>query len=427
MDSIRQILNYTPKTKIYYGWIVLAVASFGTFACTGVSQQTIVAVQTIILNETGWDRTQFALGISTGTWVVGFLTPIFGRLADKYGPRFMMPAAVILVGICFYIIGDANAIWKFYFGYIIARGLGTPILVTSMPKNVAVNFFFKKRNLAMGFVYMARPFYAAGNIQLISNWAYSWRNGYKILGLYAFVICIPMLLILRKNPESIGLLPDGKLPSSKLGYSTANKVSTNEISWNVSEALKTNTFWYICIAQFLAITVLGTIGFQAVPYLNDTGLSLSIAVLAWTLASLVDSAFNPICGLLADKYSPRKVYFVVLPLSLIATSLFLFIDGGILGFVVVLMWAAASGGLEVLGNMLIAKYYGRNSYGAISGILGTFQIGGLGIGPTLAALLSKVFVSYKPIFALCVIMYFVAFIFLFLAKKPVYVKQLDSE
>jgi len=116
-----------------------------------------------------------------------------------------------------------------------------------------------------------------------------------------------------------------------------------------------------------------------------------------------------------------------LPLSLIATSLFLFIDGGILGFVVVLMWAAASGGLEVLGNMLIAKYYGRNSYGAISGILGTFQIGGLGIGPTLAALLSKVFVSYKPIFALCVIMYFVAFIFLFLAKKPVYVKQLDSE
>ena len=178
MASIKQILNYTPKTKIYYGWIVLLTASLGTFACTGVSQQTIVAIQTIMLSETGWDRTQFALGISAGTWTVGFLTPIFGRLADKYGPRFIMPFAMIVLGICFYIIGGADSIWTFYFGYIIARGIGTPILVSSMPRNVAVNFFFNKRNLAMGFIFMARPFYAAGNIQLISNLISSWRNGY---------------------------------------------------------------------------------------------------------------------------------------------------------------------------------------------------------------------------------------------------------
>ncbi|MBI15888.1 MAG: hypothetical protein CL782_06580, partial [Chloroflexi bacterium] len=375
MDSIRRILNYTPKTKIYYGWIVLLTASLGTFACTGVSQQTIVAIQTIMLTETGWDRTQFALGISTGTWIVGFLTPIFGRLADKYGPRFIMPFAMIVLGICFYIIGGANSIWTFYFGYIIARGLGTPILVSSMPRNVAVNFFFRKRNLAMGFVFMARPFYAAGNIQLISNWISSWRTGYRILGLYAFVVAIPMLMILRKSPESIGLLPDGRLPSNESRTSISNNLSSNEVSWKVSEAMKTNTFWYICITQFLAITVLGTIGFQTVPYLNDTGLSLSIAVLAWTLASLMDSVFNPICGFLADRYTPRKVYFVVLPLTLIATSLFLLVDGGIMGFIVVLLWAAASGGLEVLGSMLTANYYGRNSFGAISGVVGSFQIG----------------------------------------------------
>ena len=427
MDSIRRILKYTPKTKIYYGWIVLLTASLGTFACSGVSQQTIVAIQTIMLTETGWDRTQFALGISTGTWIVGFLTPIFGRLADKYGPRFIMPFAMIVLGICFYIIGGANSIWTFYFGYIIARGLGTPILVSSMPRNVAVNFFFRKRNLAMGFVFMARPFYAAGNIQLISNWISSWRTGYRILGLYAFVVAIPMLMILRKSPESIGLLPDGRLPSNESRTSISNNLSSNEVSWKVSEAMKTNTFWYICITQFLAITVLGTIGFQTVPYLNDTGLSLSIAVLAWTLASLMDSVFNPICGFLADRYTPRKVYFVVLPLTLIATSLFLLVDGGIMGFIVVLLWAAASGGLEVLGSMLTANYYGRNSFGAISGVVGSFQIGGLGVGPTLAALLSKVFVSYKPIFALCVLMYLVALIFLLLSKKPIYINPSDSE
>ena len=139
----------------------------------------------------------------------------------------------------------------------------------------------------------------------------------------------------------------------------------------------------------------------------------------------------PTISILSVSALHRIISFSLLSLidnsTLLNPSFFLLVDGGIMGFVVVLVWAAASGGLEVLGSMLTASYYGRNSFGAISGVVGTFQIGGLGVGPTLAALLSKVFVSYKPVFALCVLMYLVAFIFLLLSKKPVYVKQSDSE
>ena len=104
MDFIQSIRNWTPKTGIYYGWIILGVASLGTFASTGSAQVTLAGVQNFILDDTGWDRGSLALGVTAGTWTAGFLTPLFGRVADTKGPRVSMPLAAILIGICFYFI-----------------------------------------------------------------------------------------------------------------------------------------------------------------------------------------------------------------------------------------------------------------------------------------------------------------------------------
>ena len=102
MQTFRDVRNWTPRTKIYYGWIILGVASLGTFASTGSAQVTLAGVQGFILAETGWDRESLAIGVTIGTWTAGILTPLVGYLADRKGPRVFMPIAVILVGVCFY-------------------------------------------------------------------------------------------------------------------------------------------------------------------------------------------------------------------------------------------------------------------------------------------------------------------------------------
>ena len=141
MHLIQSIRNWTPKTGIYYGWIVLGVASLGTFASTGSAQVTLAGVQNFILNDTGWDRGALAIGVTAGTWTAGFLTPLFGRIADTKGPRVPMPLAAILIGLCFYFIAGVSSLWQFYVAYIIARGIGTPVLISVIPRTVAVNFF----------------------------------------------------------------------------------------------------------------------------------------------------------------------------------------------------------------------------------------------------------------------------------------------
>ena len=88
------------------------------------------------------------------------------------------------------------------------------------------------------------------------------------------------------------------------------------------------------------------------------------------------------------------------------------------GFFCVIFWGAASGGLNVLGGMMIANYYGRSSFGSISGIMGPFQIGGLGIGPTAGAYLYKMTGTYRSLFIFALTAYILALILFGLAKKP---------
>ena len=423
MELFKRATSWTPKTTIYYGWIVIAVGALGTYASSGSAQVTLAGIQTLIFEDTGWDRSTIALGITIGTWVAGLLTPVFGKIADTHGPRLAMPLTSLIVGVCFYWIGGMSAIWHFYVAYIIARGLGNPVLIGVMPRTVAVNFFDRKRNLALGIVSMARPCFGAINVQLItliSTWS-SWRTAYKLLGVYSILLTIPLSLFIRKDPESIGLLPDGEKPklSNQESFIKSEEVADiDKHIWSAREAAKTFTLWAIVSAEFLIILTSGTIGFQLVPYLHESGLPISMAALAWTISTLLNAFSNPIWGFLSDIYSPRKLVLSAMPLCLVVTSIFLLIDGGYPGFACVVIWGAASGGLNVLGGMIIANYFGRHSFGSISGIMGPFQIIGLGLGPIIGAIMYDATGGYMYLFAFAIITYIAATILFFFAKPP---------
>jgi len=423
MELFKRATSWTPKTTIYYGWIVIAVGALGTYASSGSAQVTLAGIQTLIFEDTGWDRSTIALGITIGTWVAGLLTPVFGKIADTHGPRLAMPLTSLIVGVCFYWIGGMSAIWHFYVAYIIARGLGNPVLIGVMPRTVAVNFFDRKRNLALGIVSMARPCFGAINVQLItliSTWS-SWRTAYKLLGVYSILLTIPLSLFIRKDPESIGLLPDGEKPklSNQESFIKSEEVADiDKHIWSAREAAKTFTLWAIVSAEFLIILTSGTIGFQLVPYLHESGLPISMAALAWTISTLLNAFSNPIWGFLSDIYSPRKLVLSAMPICLVVTSIFLLIDGGYPGFACVVIWGAASGGLNVLGGMIIANYFGRHSFGSISGIMGPFQIIGLGLGPIIGAVMYDATGGYMYLFAFAIITYIAATILFFFAKPP---------
>ena len=68
--------------------------------------------------------------------------------------------------------------------------------------------------------------------------------------------------------------------------------------------------------------------------------------------------------------------------------------------------------------MMIAQYFGRSSFGSITGLMGPFQTGALGLGPTLGALLYRITGGYRAIYLLGVLSYILALACIIAARPP---------
>ena len=425
MTILKTIADWRPRTPFYYGWLILAMSAVGTYAATGATQLVFGGVQSFIFEDLGWERSTIAYAVTAGTWASGMLTPFVGRLADRYGPRGLMPLAAFIAGVCFFALAGIQAVWQFYIAYIIARAIANPMLVGVVPRTAAVNFFSRRRNLALGISAMARPFGGAINIQVFSliALATSWRTAFRAHGAISLLIVIPLLLIMRRRPSDIGLQPDGVSDASgssmrRRSARTAQAASRTEPDWRPGEAARTSAFWLIVIAEALVILISGTINFQIVPYLRDVGISPAVAAGALSVSSLLGSLGNPFWGWLADIFSPRRLALITLAISGAAVSLFIIVPEGRLSIAVVIIYGSLAGGLNILGHMMIAQFFGRSSFGSITGLMGPFQTGALGLGPTLGALLYRVTGGYRTIYLFGVLSYILALACILAARPP---------
>ena len=419
MPALRSIAEWRPDTPFFYGWVVLGAAGLGAFAATGVTQLVLGGIQNLIFEEMGWDRGVIAYGVTIGTWASGLLTPLFGALVDRHGPRLLMPAGLVIVGVCLFGLSGIGAVWHFYAAYIVGRAITNPTLIGVVPRTVAVNFFQRRRNFALGLQAMQRPVAGAVNIQMISLIAqsYSWRAAYRALGVFSLLLVVPFLLLMRRRPEDIGLRPDGD--SAPASRRTAGSGGLGEVSWSARQALVTPAFRLIIAAEALIILNAGAVDFQIVPYLRDAGLPLAYAALALSLTSLLGAAGNPVWGFLADRLSPRTVALIMIPVTAGVTSLLLAVDSGVGGFVIIIGWGIVSGGLTMLGSMMLADFFGRASFGTIVGLTGPVQLGFLGLGPTFGSTLFSLTEGYTALFAYSVVSYGVSMLLIYAVKRPV--------
>ena len=402
------------------------MAALGTYAATGVAQVVIGGIQNLIFDDLGWDRSTIAFAVTAGTWMSGLLAPVFGRLVDRHGPRRLMPPAALIAGVSFIALAGIRQVWHFYAAYTIARAIANPALVGVVPRTVAVNFFNRKRNLAIGLVSTFRPVSGAINIQIISviAAASSWRVAYRLLGAFSILLVVPLYLIMRKRPEDIGLRPDGDetpalyRPATSAEGRGGQATSAMDGSWTAGEAIATSAFWLIVSAEMLTILTSGTVGFQIVPFLVDSGISQPVAVIALSLSSLLGALVNPGWGILADRYQPRILATFATLATLVTATFFIATAGGTGGFIVAIAWGIASGGLDVLGSMMLAQYFGRASYGTITGLTGPFQMAFLGLGPTFGALLYRATDGYSVIWYYALGAYAVATLLIFSARRP---------
>ena len=421
--NVRRALDWHLRTPFFYGWLIVGMAILAGYGASGASQLVLGALQVYIFEDLGWSRSTFALPITLGTWSAALLTPLAGRLADKHGPRWLMPLGAVTAGIVFFALSGMTAVWHFYSSFIIGRALISPTMGGVVSSTAVVNWFHEKRNTALGFVSMAHPLGASLNIQVLQflSTNFGWRFAYRCLGAFSLVLTAGLFLFMRRRPEDLGMKPDGVDPAAPTergvsGLSISGSGASND--WDVSAAVRTAPFWLVTITLTLATVAISSINFHMVPYLREKGVPVEFATSSLALSAFLGAVANTGWGWLSDRFTARRCEIAALLFAAVMVVFLLNIEGIGMALLFAALWGIASRGEGILGQMIIAQFYGRRSFGSIIGVMAPLQTAALGSGPLLAAFVRDAAGSYYPLYVVFAITYALSAILIYLARTP---------
>jgi MFS family permease len=412
--------------RFFYGWVIVAIVVLAGVLAAGVSNITMAVVLKPISDDLGWTRSLTAAAITMGALAGGLLSPLFGPLADRLGPRILLPGGGALVGLLSIGVSLSTEPWQFYATFVPARALTEFLLCGMIAFTAVANWFYLKRPRVMGIVAMATPLGSAVMALIYQFFVthYGWRSAFLMLGICLWVlVVIPGFLLLRRQPEDLGLHPDGVTapPESPPSQNTAgrNDRSEAEASWSRRDALRTRTLWLLVCSIFLASIGTGGVAFHMAAYLTDVAIAPSIAASVVSVMALSGAFGNGFWGALAEHCHPRRLNVTTMVMAAASMALLMHVRVSAMAYLFALLFGVNARGAAVLTQILIARFYGRRSFGAITSVLDPFHKGGLGLGALFAGIAFDRSGDYQIIFTVFSIIYLVAAVLIFLARKPV--------
>lgn len=409
----------------FYGWVIVVIVVLAGVLAAGVSNITMAVMLKPISDDLGWSRSLTAAALTMGALCGGVLSPLFGPLVDRMGPRFLLPAGGALVGLLAIGVSLSTEPWQFYATFVPARALTEFLLCGMIAFTAVANWFYIKRPRVMGLVAMATPLGSAALSLAYQFFVthYGWRSAFLALGITLWVlVVIPGLIFLRRQPEDLGLRPDGVAHAESNSSTEENRKveapNDSEISWQRADAMRTATLWLLVTSAFLSAIGTGGVAFHMAAYMTDGAIAPALAASVVSVMALSGAFGNGIWGALAERFHPRLLNVLTMLVAAASVALLMQVRSGATAYLFALLFGTNARGAAVLTQVLVARYFGRRSFGAISSILDPFHKGGLGLGALFAGIAFDYFGNYRAIFMIFLVSYVVSALFIFLARKP---------
>ena len=403
--------------RVYYGWWVISAASGMSFAngATAISILTVFVVPMSL--EFGWNRTEVAGATSLGAVLGAGLAPFTGRAVDRFGARVTLVAGgLIVVAGCLYL-SLAQALAGFYVAFTAVR-IADQGLIQVSASVTAGKWFARYRGRATGLVMLGN---AGGVIVLaplvqviISQW--DWRAAWMMLaGVMLMVGTVPALLLVRRQPEDLGLLVDGDASGTAADQ---DGTSGDDRQVALRHVTRAPTFWLILVSLFLIATATSGIGLHLVPHLTQQGLSAGAAVGAISVMSFSGALSAVAFGLLAERAQPKLLLMVAYLLGAASMWVLMGADNVPETYGFAVLQGIVGTGINTLAPLLWADYYGRRSLGSIFGVSRAAQVVGFAVGPLAAAVVYDRTGSYHGAFLALAVVAVAAALLLAMAKRP---------
>lgn len=367
-------------TRFFYGWYIVAVGILVNIAGTFAFSSTLSIFLKPITEELGVTRGAFSLIRTFEIGVAALIVPLLGPWIDRHGGRGVLVLGVLMEGAGLLLSSLVQNFWQF----VLVRCslvIAGEALLGSLVINVTIaQWFVRKRGRAMGIANLGTGIaklsipIAAASLFVLVGWRYTWA----IFGVIApLLVVAPTLIFMRRQPEDLGLRPDGDPPLATLGEPRASttgdkrKLQSNnsdEAVWTRGQAIRLPAFWVLVITFGIASVGIAGLNLHIFSYVTDIGHSPIVAASFMSTIAITQLGSTLVWGMLADKFDIRKVsciQFLIQGIGLVITITSRQIYFTYIGF---FLYGTGLAGSFVLREVIWANFFGRASLGTVRGL-----------------------------------------------------------
>jgi MFS family permease len=380
--------------RVYYGWVVLGVASAAMLGTLPGRTQGLGLITEPLLRDLQISRVAYAQMNLVATLIGGLFCLGIGRLIDRLGSRVVLTATALALGVTVLGMSQSGGAASMLVGITLTRGFGQSAL--SVISLAMVGKWFRRRltvAMAIYAVVISVGFMLAFPLVGAIVQSAGWRIAWSAIGLALVCGLAPLAWFLdRSSPESIGAEVDG------------GRVDTPDTSTELGaqatlgEAMRTPAFWVFALAASMYGLVASGIGLLNESILVERGFAADVYYRALAVTAITGLAGNFVAGALAGRVSLRAILLAAL----------LVLSGGLIGLAHVsseaqVMTQAVTMGIGGGFVMVVffsfwGRAYGRMHLGRIQGMAQIMTVLASAVGPLFLAEWSTRTGSYAAAF-----------------------------
>jgi MFS family permease len=365
--------------KRFYGWKLVSVLFLLYLGACFVIYGGNIA-NTFMAKITNMPRALYGAGYAAVYLFIGIGSAIAAMVVNKKGERFTLALGMGIVTLGSLLMATlVNGPIGYILSFGLIIGIGFAFATVLPMQTIITKWFVKKRALATSLVLTAggiggiigAPLFNSIIEKTHGNWRLVW---FILVGL-TFSITIIAIFTVKNDPSVLGQKPDGflKKDSSSENESTKkiNKKGVYQTtdSWELKEALKTRSLWFILVAasaQFVAFYLCighGVIHLMDLKFTNATA-SFSLGLLAF--ASIGGRLLS---GVLGDRFEPKFVIGGGLCCTSLGLVAIMFAKSIVFIYIYSILAGLGFGLVYVCLFTILGNYYGSKTIQNFLGLL----------------------------------------------------------
>jgi MFS family permease len=429
---VRVLNNAEPATresKFFYGWVIVGVGFLAHIASAFSISSTLSVFLKPLSSDLGLSRGVFSL-VRTGEILIGAAAaPIIGALIDRHGGRWLMGIGGLISGAGFLLLGGTRNFLHFVLcrWLIISPG---DALMGQMVVNVSIaRWFVRMRGRALALAGMGHGLAKVGMPLLAASIILhgGWRAAWMIFGLLTFLLVVgPALIFMRRRPEDMGLLPDGRAEdhyerataASRHGLTRAQPSMHSDVAWSRREALRTPAFWLIVATFGVAHIGVSGLNLHVFAFVSDQGYPEMVAAFVMSIIAFMQFSTPMAWGVLAERADIGRLIMAKFLIQAVGILCALSSPGIVSLYTGFFLYGIGMGGTSILAEMIWANYFGRISLGKIRGLGSLLTHAFSAVGPPFFGFLFDASRSYSLSFSIFIGLLFASAVISLFLRPP---------